>query len=85
MPWRCPACETIIKQHDGEQAPRAGARYRCHVCRLELILSDRSDVLMIAPFEVDHRVMTCGPTGQRPVAARRVMRRAHLPRIRKRA
>jgi hypothetical protein len=50
MPWRCPACETQIQHSEGELRPRAGHIYRCHVCRLELILDEKSDKLTVAPL-----------------------------------
>jgi len=36
MPWHCPVCCNIIRHDESERTPRAGARYRCHVCRLGL-------------------------------------------------
>jgi hypothetical protein len=48
MPWRCPACQTPIR-HD-EDAPRPRTVYRCHVCRLELILDESTHKLTVAPF-----------------------------------
>jgi predicted RNA-binding Zn-ribbon protein involved in translation (DUF1610 family) len=36
MPWRCPACGTVIEHRETEMRPSRGALYRCHVCRLEL-------------------------------------------------
>jgi rubredoxin len=36
MAWRCPACSTIIQHRESDADPRAGERYRCHACRLEL-------------------------------------------------
>ena len=50
MPWRCPACRIPIQHSDLEPTPRLSIRYRCHVCRLELILDPDTDVLTIAPF-----------------------------------
>jgi hypothetical protein len=48
MPWRCPACQTPIR-HD-EDAPRPRTIYRCHVCRLELILDETTHKLTVAPL-----------------------------------
>jgi DNA-directed RNA polymerase subunit RPC12/RpoP len=48
MPWKCPACETQIR-HDGD-VPQANRVYRCHVCRLELILCARSNRLAVPPL-----------------------------------
>jgi rubredoxin len=36
MAWRCPVCSTIIQHRESDADPRAGERYRCHACRLEL-------------------------------------------------
>jgi len=30
--------------------PRLGLRYRCHICRLELILDPRTEKLVLAPM-----------------------------------
>jgi len=53
MPWTCPACRTWI-HHDGD-SPRPQTIYRCHVCRLELILDQNTHKLIVAPlpFERD--------------------------------
>ena len=46
MPWKCPACQTQIR-HDGEHHnPRQ--LYRCHVCRLELVLDETMQKLAVA-------------------------------------
>lgn len=49
MPWKCPACQTSIR-HD-EEPPRAGAVYRCHICRLELVADPITGRLSLAPFQ----------------------------------
>jgi len=51
MPWSCPACATHINTALNETMPRAGAVYRCHVCRLELVLDAATGKMKIAPME----------------------------------
>ena len=51
MPWRCPACQSPIRHSDVEARPRPGVLYRCHVCRLELVLDLTGELLTLAPFE----------------------------------
>jgi len=53
MPWRCPACQTQIRRSvlDAEDRPRQGQHYRCHVCRLELVLNERTNALDVAPLD----------------------------------
>ena len=53
MPWRCPACQTQIRRSvlDGDTGPRSGEHYRCHVCRLELVLNERTNALDVAPLD----------------------------------
>jgi hypothetical protein len=51
MPWKCPACQTPLN-HDGDTW-RPGRVYRCHVCRLELVLDEASNDLMVAPLPAD--------------------------------
>jgi hypothetical protein len=48
MPWKCPACQTQIR-HDGG-SPQLNRIYRCHVCRLELTLDEKTDKLIVAPL-----------------------------------
>jgi hypothetical protein len=48
MPWKCPACLTQIR-YDGD-APEPKRVYRCHVCRLELVLDEHTHQLTIAPL-----------------------------------
>jgi hypothetical protein len=38
MPWRCPGCGTPIQHNPDEARPRFGVRYRCYLCRLELVM-----------------------------------------------
>ena len=53
MPWRCPACYTQIQRTvlDGDDRPRQGQHYRCHVCRLELVMNERTNVLDVVPLD----------------------------------
>jgi hypothetical protein len=51
MPWRCPACHTQIRHSELELKPRAGERYRCHICRLELVLDPATDKLTVTPLD----------------------------------
>jgi transposase-like protein len=53
MPWRCPACSTPIQHNEFEPEPRPHERYRCHVCRLELMLDERTKRLEVMPLEDD--------------------------------
>jgi hypothetical protein len=48
MPWKCPACQTQIRL-DGD-APQPGQIYRCHVCRVELVLNEALQQLTVAPL-----------------------------------
>jgi hypothetical protein len=51
MPWRCPACSSVIRQPErGEPVPRVGVVYRCPVCRLELVRDEETGKLTIAPL-----------------------------------
>jgi hypothetical protein len=51
MPWKCPACQTQIN-HDGDR-PEFRRVYRCHVCRLELVLDAATDKLTVAPLPIN--------------------------------
>ncbi len=48
MLWTCPACRTLIQHHDAPS--HAGVVYRCPTCRLELVVDDRAQRLVVAPF-----------------------------------
>jgi hypothetical protein len=50
MPWRCPACQTHIRHSETEATPRLGVIYRCHICRLELVIDDATQRLRVRPF-----------------------------------
>ncbi len=47
MPWRCPACQTVIHHHDDEEHPHVGVTYRCHVCHVELIPDSNTNLLTV--------------------------------------
>jgi len=51
MPWTCPACGMAIRHSDAEPMPRPGTRYRCHICRLELVLDAAGRKLTVRPFD----------------------------------
>jgi hypothetical protein len=51
MPWTCPACQTAIR-HEGDQ-PHPHRIYRCHVCRLELVVDQRTSKLTVAPLSTE--------------------------------
>jgi hypothetical protein len=50
MPWTCPACSLAIKHAEHESAPQKGIVYRCHICRLELVLNPETEKLVLAPI-----------------------------------
>jgi hypothetical protein len=47
MPWKCPACGMSIQHR--EEMPRPGVVYRCHICRLELMVNDATGKLDVPP------------------------------------
>jgi len=47
MPWRCPACQTHIRHSETEATPRVGVIYRCHICRLELVVDAETQKLRV--------------------------------------
>ncbi len=51
MPWMCPACGSIIRHSEIEERPRPGARYRCHICRLELVMDAARKKLIVPAFD----------------------------------
>jgi hypothetical protein len=53
MPWRCPACQVQIRHSEFEDRPRPSSFYRCHICRLELVLDSDTDKLTVAPLRMD--------------------------------
>jgi hypothetical protein len=54
MPWRCPACELQIRHSEFEERPQLGQIYRCHICRLDLVVDDTTQKLTAAPFRDDY-------------------------------
>ena len=53
MPWKCPACQIQIR-HDGV-GPERNRIYRCHICRLELVLDEKTGKLTVAPLPPETR------------------------------
>jgi len=53
MPWNCPACGIQIQHSPVEARPRPRDRYRCHVCRLELVVDDDTEKMTVALFDVE--------------------------------
>jgi len=51
MPWSCPACGAIIRHSAVEEQPRVSARYRCHICRLELVMDPLLLKLTVVPLD----------------------------------
>jgi hypothetical protein len=49
LSWKCPACQTAIR-HEGDE-PRPRRVYRCHVCRLELVLDEKAQTMIVAPLD----------------------------------
>lgn len=52
MPWKCPACQTRINPDSDRPLPNRV--YRCHVCRLELVLDANEQKLTVAPLPITH-------------------------------
>jgi hypothetical protein len=50
MRWKCPACGTPIRHNEFDPAPQANTLYRCHICRLELVVDEKIDKLIVAPI-----------------------------------
>jgi hypothetical protein len=53
MPWKCPACSEQIRHASNEDAPRPGVVYRCHICRLELVVDTDTGKLTVPPVRND--------------------------------
>jgi hypothetical protein len=53
MTWSCPACQTPIQHAANEDRPRSGSLYRCHICRLELVVDSDTKKLIVAPMRED--------------------------------
>jgi hypothetical protein len=66
MTWTCPACRTHIEHNDLTAQPQRV--YRCHVCRLELVVDDTIGKLTGAPFEPKHTRRKGDRTPQKTVA-----------------
>jgi hypothetical protein len=56
MPWKCPTSEAEIR-HDGD-TPELGRVYRCHVCRLELVLDATTQRLAVVSLATENRRKT---------------------------
>ena len=70
MPWTCPACRLAIRHSEHDDTPRTGVIYRCHVCRLELVVDITEGKMTLAPFRPsteDHPVESrrADPAGER--------------------
>jgi hypothetical protein len=63
MPWTCPACRLTIRHSDTESNPRPGVTYRCHVCRLELVVDTERSKMTVPPSAIEH---TDAPNESRP-------------------
>jgi hypothetical protein len=49
MPWTCPICSSSINRNDPEPSPRRGVIYRCHICRIELVVDPATGKLVVVP------------------------------------
>jgi hypothetical protein len=65
VPWRCPACQLPIQHNELEAMPRPGERYRCHVCRLELVMDLTTGHLMVPVIDADPPRATAPDTPRR--------------------
>jgi len=61
MPWKCPVCSTPIRHNEVEPAPRTHTSYRCHICRLELIVDETGDKLVVAPLKDESQKLASEP------------------------
>jgi transposase-like protein len=48
MPWTCPACGLELAHQ--RNRPPSNQLFHCHVCRIELVLDERSDTLVAVPY-----------------------------------
>ena len=55
MPWKCPACQTAIAHDPAASMPSPNTVYRCHVCRLELVVDPKTNKLALAPLDARDR------------------------------
>jgi hypothetical protein len=53
MPWRCPGCRLPIHHIENEARPRPGIVYRCHICRLELVVDETTAKMIVAPLNFE--------------------------------
>ena len=53
MPWTCPSCHSLIRHEADEMLPRQGVVYRCHVCRLDLVVDATLRRLVLLDRERD--------------------------------
>lgn len=53
MPWKCPACSTQIQHSELDTNPRPQCKYRCHICRLELVVDRETNKLTVAPLQLE--------------------------------
>ena len=51
MTWRCPACSQPIRHDPHDVAPTPGIVYRCSVCRLELLVDEQAQKMIVAPLD----------------------------------
>lgn len=68
-PWECPACRTPIRYHDYERV--LSPPYRCHVCKLQLVIQKVTDQLVAGPAK-PHR-------GNKPRTGRTAVRASEKP------
>jgi hypothetical protein len=61
MTWRCPACESPIRHSQAEAIPRPKTLYRCHVCRLELMLDESGERFTVTPLDDEPRKAPSNP------------------------
>ena len=59
MLWRCPSCGAPLQPRKAEDQPGDGP-YRCHVCRLDLLVETNTHTLVLAPTRNDEPSMTAG-------------------------
>jgi hypothetical protein len=52
VPWKCPVCALPLHHAEGDR-PVAGALYRCHICRVELMFDLAKGKLVLAPIRDD--------------------------------
>jgi hypothetical protein len=61
MPWKCPSCTQEIRHDPTDDAPRLGVLYRCHVCRMELVLDGTSGALLASTLMSSATADDSGP------------------------